>query len=173
MSKRNRKSQAPAASAVSDAVSAPSSVVEQPSAPSVVAEAAPKAKPAYVYDRDAINAQIAAEKERGVVRLHPNKARYVKAVSSSADQRAVFDNGDEVATMLRAVSLDEVWAEAEKHLTPEVLAAKRVKYAGKNVGMVRMNLGNLIRGAIRAKARAATLAKAAEVAAQPKLEAQQ
>lgn len=132
-----------------------------------------KVKVPFVYDRDAINATIAAEKAAGVVRLHPNKSRYVKAVATSADARSVFDNADEVAIALRSVDLAGLWEYATHHLTPEVIAAKRAKYIGKNIGMVRMNVGNLVRGAIRAKARAATLAAAAEAAAQPKTEAQQ
>lgn len=145
-------------------------VVGQPAKDS---EKPAKVKVPFVYDRDAINAAILAEKALGVVRLHPNKAKYVKATATSADQRSVFDNGDEVAALFRGVDVAEVWTIAEQHLAPEVVAAKKAKYAGKNVGMVRMNVGNLVRGAIRAKARAKTLADAAAAAAQPKTEAQQ
>lgn len=103
------------------------------------------------YDRDRINLAVAANREAGITRLYPNHGKYVKATSASADARAVYDNGDGVAEMLRNVPLESLWTVAAKHLDAKVLKQKRELYEGKNIGMVRMNIGNLIRGAIRRK----------------------
>ena len=62
--------------------------------------------------------------------------------------KRALDCGDEVAAKLRAMTIDEVYAFAAKlvDVKPTVLKAK---YEGLNVGMQRMNLGNMIRKALR------------------------
>lgn len=126
--------------------------------------AANVAKAKVAYDRTMINVLVARNRDEGVTRIYPDRSRYVKAVASSADQRAVYDNGDPVASMLRNVSLEDLWKVAAKHLSPDVLKAKKELYADKNIGMTRMNIGNLIRGAIKRKEREAQIAKQAKSA---------
>jgi hypothetical protein len=62
--------------------------------------------------------------------------------------KRALDCGDEVAAKLRAMSIEEVYDFASKVLDSKVSALK-AKYAGLNVGMQRMNLGNSIRKALR------------------------
>lgn len=130
-----------------------------------VISAANVAKARVAYDRTLINVLVAQNREEGVTRLYPNHGKYEKAVSKSPDARTVYDNGDEVATMLRNVSLEELWMVAQKHLSKEVVKQKQAQYEGKNIGMIRMNIGNLIRGSIARKRREAEIAKAAKKAA--------
>lgn len=112
------------------------------------------------YDRTLINGLVALDREAGKTRLYPDFSRYQKAQSTAPDARIVLDNGDEVAQALRSVDLTELWKFAAHHLDKQTIAAKKVQYEGKNVGMVRMNVGNLIRGAIRRKAAIAALREA-------------
>lgn len=62
-------------------------------------------------------------------------------------ERRGIDCADEVATMLRAKSIDQVYKLCARHTgTPE--AELRGKYWHLNLGMQRMNLGNRIRAAM-------------------------
>lgn len=72
---------------------------------------------------------------------------YVKTVSPGGN--FTMHNGDAVALQLDAKSLDDVYKAAAKTLgVPE--SELRARYAHLNVGMQRMNLGNRMRGALRA-----------------------
>lgn len=62
--------------------------------------------------------------------------------------KRALDCGDEVAAKLRAMTIDEVYAFAAKLVDVKPNALK-AKYEGLNVGMQRMNLGNMIRKALR------------------------
>ena len=62
--------------------------------------------------------------------------------------KRALDCGDEVAAKLRAMTIDEVYAFAAKLVDVKPTALK-AKYEGLNVGMQRMNLGNMIRKALR------------------------
>lgn len=96
----------------------------------------------------------------------PKKAKATK-IKKGADQRLVpadltkyhvdkakktagghqsVDCNDKLASKLRGLSLDEVYAEASKMLNEPVKALK-AKYEHLNVGMQRMNLGNRMRAA--------------------------
>ena len=62
--------------------------------------------------------------------------------------KRALDCGDEVAGKMRTMTLDQVYAFAAKTCgTAE--KALRAKYEGLNLGMQRMNLGNLVRKALR------------------------
>ena len=58
-------------------------------------------------------------------------------------------NGDKVAKSLAGNTLDETYGEAAKALGVTVASLKS-RYAHLNPGMQRMNLGNVIRGALKA-----------------------
>lgn len=141
--------------------------VSAPEAKEVKAPRVPK--PAVPYDRAAINAQVKADREAGKVRLYPKKEKYVVGTSTSPDARKTIDIADEVATKLRSVSLDQMYVVLGEYVSAERVAECKTRYAGKNIGMQRMNVGNVIRGAINAKAKAAAKAEAAANA--PKVEA--
>jgi len=71
-------------------------------------------------------------------------AKYVKSTTKAGNVTA--DNGDDVASKLRGLELDAVYARAAKVLGVSQ-ASLKAKYAKLNIGMQRMNLGNRIRGA--------------------------
>ena len=59
------------------------------------------------------------------------------------------DNGDRIATALRtAASVEDIWEIPMVIHYLDVPALKR-KYKNLNSGMVRMNIGNMLRGALR------------------------
>lgn len=90
----------------------------------------------------------AANKESDVVRLYPKLHNYAKAKAASG--KTVLDNGDPVAVLLRGCTTDgDLWQLAELHLGPVLCAELAVKYAGRNAGMIRMNVGNRLRAAFR------------------------
>jgi hypothetical protein len=61
-----------------------------------------------------------------------------------------LDCGDEIAARLRAMTIDEVYAFAATVLkASDGGKALRAKYETLNIGMQRMNLGNMIRKALR------------------------
>lgn len=125
------------------------------------------------YERGKINELVKADRAAGKTRLYPNKAKYVAGTSTSPDARKTIDVADEVATKLRGVSLDQMYTVLGEYVSAERVAECKAKYAGKNIGMQRMNVGNVIRGAINAKAKAAAAAtaKAAADAAKPAADA--
>jgi hypothetical protein len=64
---------------------------------------------------------------------------------TKVEGRRLIDNNDEVATKLRGLDLDSVYAACAKETgTPE--KELRERYQHLNVGMQRMNLGNRMRG---------------------------
>ena len=89
-------------------------------------------------------ATLVESKIRRVVDTEYQVDRYVKCKSASGNSS--LDNGDITALQLRGQPLDEVYkiaAEITNRPEPEL----RKRYAHLNVGMQRMNLGNLIRSA--------------------------
>ena len=74
------------------------------------------------------------------------RARYVKVKTEDGAVR--IDNGDAVATALRARNLEEIYEIAATVLGTTVDALKGA-YRHLNPGMQRMNLGNRIRKAVR------------------------
>ena len=102
------------------------------------------------------------------VRLHPNRENYVTGLGTTASGRDTVDIGDQVATFLRGLTPEDVISVVADYLdmlhvklalspkmrrqrihwtgtTAEWLTAK---YEGKNEGMIRMNCGNVLRGAL-------------------------
>lgn len=61
--------------------------------------------------------------------------------------KSVIDNGDDVASLLRGRSLDEVYKVVAKQ-TKLAESDLRSRYEHLNVGMQRMNLGNKLRAAL-------------------------
>lgn len=94
---------------------------------------------------EVISTEIPAEpKIRKVVDTEYQVDHYVKCKSASGNFS--LDNGDLTALQLRGQPLDEVYkiaAELTNRPEPEL----RNRYSHLNVGMQRMNLGNLIRRA--------------------------
>lgn len=78
--------------------------------------------------------------------------KYVSGPSKTASGRKTIDTDDSTARKLRGLPLGEVLNIAAKKLDVSVQSLK-TKYSGLNPGMVRMNLGNRIRG-VEAKAAA-------------------
>ncbi len=73
-----------------------------------------------------------------------------KVTRSDGTLKRALDCGDEVAAKLRAMTIDEVYAFAAKVLkSTDGGKALKAKYETLNVGMQRMNLGNVIRKALR------------------------
>lgn len=89
-------------------------------------------------------ATLVEPKIRRVVDTEYQVDHYVKCKSASGNSS--LDNGDITALQLRGQPLDEVYkiaAEITNRPEPEL----RNRYAHLNVGMQRMNLGNIIRSA--------------------------
>lgn len=105
-------------------------------------------------------------------RLFPDHDRYVKGIDVTASGRDTYDIGDLTADTLRGMNEDEVIGTVAKALAQETieigLSVKigrqfkkagytwttngikgwlAARYEGRNPGMVRMNCGNLLRGA--------------------------
>lgn len=93
--------------------------------------------------------------EDGKVRLHPDHSRYTKHKDvRTASGRAAYDNSDDVADELRGMELEDVYELVGKAATKAGRDIDlRAKYAHLNLGMQRMNLGNVLR-AIRKAAEA-------------------
>lgn len=103
-----------------------------------------------------------AKKTTGVV-LDVLKEKRADYVVTKVDKRRLIDNGDPIATKLRGLDLDAVYALCAKETeTPE--KELRERYQHLNVGMQRMNLGNKLRGGKKEpkvkKAKAPKVAKA-------------
>lgn len=106
------------------------------------------------------------------VRLHPNLENYVKGMAGTPSGRDSLDIDDAVATNLRGMDLDTLYKYVCKQLMEldtnarfSKAMAKQFKatnmscgqfleerYGNLNNGMQRMNLGNLLRGAIKRNA---------------------
>lgn len=95
---------------------------------------------------------------RKIVNAKVDLSKYTR--NKTKEGRTTFDVGDEVATKLRGMTLGEIYEYAAKVLDVSVRSLKD-KYSHLNAGQTRMNLGNRIRGAARAKAKAKEAKKAA------------
>ena len=103
------------------------------------------------------------------VRLHPDLSKYVTGLDATASGRDTVDINDEVANMLRGMDLNSLYdfiCDKLNDLYPEAMFSKAMmkdftesslscseflqdRYAERNPGMQRMNLGNLLRGAYK------------------------
>ena len=93
------------------------------------------------------------------VRLEPDLTRYVKHDEITASGRKVLDINDPVADALRGLNLEDCFRQTARYLAalgvaatpkrPVTMSGLIAKYGHLNPGMQRMNLGNLLRGAIR------------------------
>lgn len=94
-----------------------------------------------------------------------NLDKYFVSDIKTPTGRRTIDCADEVAQALRGADIDTVYAQAAEAL--EIAEADlRNQYGHLNIGMQRMNLGNRIRGAAAAKAKAAEKAAAAQARAE-------
>lgn len=76
--------------------------------------------------------------------------KYVKGAAKTVNGNKTHDTGDRTAERLRGMPIDAVYIEAAQVTgTPE--GELRARYQSLNLGMQRMNLGNRIRAALRAK----------------------
>jgi hypothetical protein len=75
-----------------------------------------------------------------------NLGRMRERCRTEADGEAHFDNGDELATKLRGMPIDQIYALAKKTFGVDF----HPQYKHLNPGMQRMNLGNRLRAALRA-----------------------
>lgn len=110
----------------------------------------------------------------GNVMKGANLTAYVRGAAKTVGGNKTHDTGDSVAIDLRGLPIDEVYRIAADKLNVTV-AELRGRYAALNVGMQRMNLGNRIRGAIRAAEKPAKPVKAekpAKVAAEKPVKAE-
>lgn len=110
----------------------------------------------------------ANKKNGGVVLDVLKEKRADYTVTKTKDGRRLIDNGDEVASKLRDLDLDGVYALCAKTqgVTEKEL---RERYQHLNVGMQRMNLGNRLRAS--KKEPKAPKAKAAKKATTKKVKA--
>lgn len=83
-------------------------------------------------------------------------SRYQTHEEKSASGRKKIDVGDAASEILRPMDLNEAIAYVanEVGLSPDALAER---YAGRNPGMQRMNIGNILRGELRRRAKAPEL----------------
>lgn len=126
-----------------------------------------KAKVARLKKERAANGEAAPKREpKTPAELAPRKIgqspvrnlpTYVRTYSASGNH--TLDCGDPVAEKLRGKSLDEVF-EIAAEVLGESVTALRTKYSHLNAGMIRMNLGNRMRGALRKAAKAKEEARA-------------
>ena len=83
-----------------------------------------------------------AKKETPSTTLNVDRDKYESTRSASGAKS--LSNGDIVAKGLEGLELDEVFTVATDYLQPET--DLEAKYKHLNIGMQRMNLGNIIRG---------------------------
>lgn len=79
-------------------------------------------------------------------RLVPANLKKYQSVKS-AKGNASYDNGDHVAKMLRGKTLDDAYAIVAK-ATKEAESGLKKRFKHLNLGMQRMNLGNVLRAAL-------------------------
>ena len=82
----------------------------------------------------------------------PQYTAYATLLADGTKKRSI-DKGDAVATSLRKLTLDAVYATAAS-ATGISKAGLRDRFAHLNPGMQRMNLGNMIRKALKESANA-------------------
>lgn len=95
----------------------------------------------------------------GPVRLHPDLTHYVKHTVKTVTGRSCLDIDDQVAFALRGLNVDDCYRQTSRYLIamgvtptakrPTTMSGLRAKYGHLNPGMQRMNLGNILRGALR------------------------
>lgn len=142
-------------------------VVKEPKAPKE-----PKAKKEKVV-REPRLPKLDAE-GNPLPRLVPaDLSRYQTHEEKSASGRKKIDVNDEASSILRPMDLNEAIAYVanEVGLSPDALTER---YAGRNPGMIRMNIGNILRGELNRRAKAPELeaAKAEKAAAAAEAKAQ-
>jgi hypothetical protein len=87
--------------------------------------------------------------------VQPDLARYqISKEDKTAGGRASVDIGDKVADRLRGKSIEDVAAIVGKAIDVEPKDLLK-QYGHLNPGMIRMNLGNRLRSAVRAKEKTA------------------
>jgi hypothetical protein len=149
-----------AAAKAAKAAAKPAKEPKEPKAPKEPAAPRVAAAPHFVADKTGGEAKIAKIKNTEF-----DLSKYFVSDAKTPSGRRTIDVNDEVAQELRALGLDEVYAKAAEALECGV-EELRTAYSHLNPGMQRMNLGNRIRGAEAAKAKAAEKARKAEVAAE-------
>lgn len=107
---------------------------------------APKAPPKAARERKPID--INTRKNGKVDSIYLLQYGASKVQLPDGTTKRALDCGDEVASKMRAMTLDQVYEFAAKTCKSDEKAL-RAKYAGLNLGMQRMNLGNLVRKALR------------------------
>lgn len=94
--------------------------------------------------------QTNAVSKIGNVMKGADLTKYVKGAAKTVNGNKTHDTGDRTAERLRGMPIDAVYVEAAQVTgTPE--GELRARYQSLNLGMQRMNLGNRIRAALRAK----------------------
>lgn len=88
------------------------------------------------------------EQKHGI--LQPKMTKYVRGLGLTTHGNRTIDIDDKVAKMLRGADSKEMYQIAAKALGEPLRALQR-QYSHLNIGMQRMNLGNRMRKALRAK----------------------
>jgi len=116
--------------------------------------AAAKAAKAAIAKATARAKMDIAERKNGKVDplYLPQYTTYTTAMADGSKKRSI-DKGDSVAVALRALTLDGVYAKASA-ATGLSQVGLRDRFAHLNPGMQRMNLGNMIRKALKETANA-------------------
>lgn len=164
------KAKARAAAKAADAAHAATAATNTTGREAKAAHAADAIAAAATDVNEAIAAHKAAAHAHWLatqVRLHPDHSRYENRPGTTASGRSPYDNGDEAAETLRSLDLDGQYAhvalalatEPKAKTADEIEAELRTKYADKNLGMQRMNLGNKFRGFLNRNAKRAAAAK--------------
>lgn len=116
----------------------------RPSKPKVTKTVAKKAKGKGKKSKSGIKAK---GKGPGVLREYVEKGVYKVREGKTAGGNPSIDCGDKIAAKLRGMELKDVYAHVAK-ASNLPLAGLKKKYGHLNVGMQRMNLGNVLRGAV-------------------------
>lgn len=117
----------------------------------------------------AVNVRCPACKAWNRVRLHPNMENYVRGLGTTSSGAPTLDINDDVAEMLRGLDVDDLYVEASEILegfgiesmsksfrkvygdigwtSEQIEDHLRARYAKRNNGMIRMNIGNIVRSA--------------------------
>ena len=110
------------------------------------------------FTRLGVKKAVEQNNKDGVTRLYPDLDRFHKFENEQG--RIAFDIGDEVADELRdCETTDDMW-DVAKGLGLPNWKDKKAEYTkkGLNVGMVRMNIGNMLRAHIKRQQKAAKAA---------------
>lgn len=92
--------------------------------------------------------KLKAEQKHGI--LEPNMSKYVRGLGVTVHGNRTIDINDKVAQQLRGTDVKEMYQIAAKALG-ETARTLQKQYGHLNIGMQRMNLGNRMRKALRAK----------------------